>query len=296
MAVEPVPYVLSTEAVQNPAILFRRALGSLLNPAGGLVAAGQGTVKAKATPNMGIEVEPLEIWIPGTTLPTQGMYYGYGNTATALAIGAASTSNPRVDTIIARIEDSGYAGSANEFCLEVLAGTPTSGITKPPKTGAEATTDKAAAIPASSMVLAYALVPQNASSITSGDIENVAPTFNMAETSGAWSPLTLSSGIVAGSAYTPSARHEPGGLVRLKGALENTSGSTKALGTTLATLPSAALYPASVVEPAVFVQGETEAGNISGRLQITHAGAIALTVNLPKLGAVSLDGITVSLS
>ena len=79
----------------------------------------------------------------------------------------------RIDTIVARVKDSFYAGSQNEFLLEVIAGTPKAGVSKPPKTRAEAEADGAGALPASSYVLAYILVPQNASTITSGDIENV---------------------------------------------------------------------------------------------------------------------------
>lgn len=178
MSINKIPFVVASPEAESTAALFRQAISSFLNPAGGTVAEKGLTVKAKATPNMEVEVEGGDpngqIWIPGTSLSNQGMYFCSVDSTTGVAIGAASTSNPRVDTIVARVKDSFYAGSQNEFLLEVIAGTPKAGISKPPKTRAEAEADGAGALPASSYVLAYILVPQNASTITSGDIENVA--------------------------------------------------------------------------------------------------------------------------
>lgn len=177
MAINKVPFVVASTEAESTAALFRQAISSFLNPAGGTVAEKGLTVKAKATPNMEVEVEGGDpngqIWIPGTSLSNQGLYFCSVDSTTGLAIGAASTSNPRVDTIVARVKDSFYAGSANEFLLEVIAGTPKAGISKPPKSKAEAEADGAGAVAVSSYVLAYVLVPQNASTITSGDIENV---------------------------------------------------------------------------------------------------------------------------
>lgn len=148
-----------------------------MNPAGGTVAAKGLTVSAKEPANMEVKVEGGnpngQIWIPGTSLANQGMYFASNDSTTALAIGAASEANPRIDTVVARIKDSFYAGAANEFLLEVIPGTPTGGLVKAPKTKAEAEADKAGAVPASSLVLAYILVPKSAASIVAGNIENV---------------------------------------------------------------------------------------------------------------------------
>jgi len=177
MAINKIPFVVASTEAESTAALFRQAISSFLNPAGGTVAEKGLTVKAKATPNMEVEVEGGDpngqIWIPGTSLSNQGLYFCSVDSTTGLAIGAASTSNPRIDTIVARVEDSFYAESKNEFLLEVIAGTPKAGISKPPKTKAEAEADGAGAVSVSSYALAYVLVPQNAPAITSGDIENV---------------------------------------------------------------------------------------------------------------------------
>jgi hypothetical protein len=178
MTVNKVPFVVASPAAEVTAALFRQAISSFLNPTGGTVAEKGLTVSAKATPNMEVEVEGGDpngqIWIPGTSLSNQGLYFCSVDSTTSVAIGAASTANPRIDTVIAQVEDSFYAGSKNEFLPpQVIPGTPKAGLTKPPKTRAEAEADGAGALPASSYVLAYILVPQNASTITSGDIENV---------------------------------------------------------------------------------------------------------------------------
>jgi hypothetical protein len=203
MAVNKVPFVVASTEAESTAALFRQAISSFLNPAGGTAAEKGLAVIAKATPNMEVEVQGSEsaasrrgqLWIPGTSLSSQGMYFCSVDSTSPLAIGAASTANPRIDTVIARVKDSFYdAGSTNEFLLEVIAGTPKAGLTKPPKTQAEAEAKGAAAIPASSYVLAYILVPQNATVIKSGEIENVA---TRAAPDFPWLPVKAYSGNVS---------------------------------------------------------------------------------------------------
>jgi hypothetical protein len=55
----------------------------------------------------------------------------------------------------------------------VVIGTSTAGVTVPPTTAATALADGAGAVPASSCVLAYVLVPASATSILTAGIANV---------------------------------------------------------------------------------------------------------------------------
>ncbi len=174
MAVETIPCFLQDETYSAEAL--RHAFGTLLargsaigSIVGGLV--GSTDMQVTAGSGMKVLVATGEAWIPGTSVSTQGGYLGRVTSSTALAISASSESNPRIDTIIAQIKDEAVAGGENSFTVSVVAGTATSGakLEGGGKPGAGV-----GSVPASSLVLAYVLVPSKAVSIVSGDIENVA--------------------------------------------------------------------------------------------------------------------------
>jgi hypothetical protein len=170
MSSETPPFAEQDETVS--AEVLRRAIGSSLargstigSVVGGLIQTSDMVVAASS--GMNVTVAPGEAWIPGTSSATQGGYYCRVSSTTTLAISTSNPSNPRIDTIVAQVQDKAYAGSTDAFAPAVITGTPTSGATLSNLSGA-------GAVPASSMVLAYVLVPANASSIVSGDILNVA--------------------------------------------------------------------------------------------------------------------------
>ena len=93
-------------------------------------------------------------------LTSQGAYYCYNDNsagAVSLAIASSNPTNPRLDVVIAQVEDAAYTGSNNDWKLAVVTGTAAASPTVP-------------ALPASCVVLAYVWVPANASSIVAGDI------------------------------------------------------------------------------------------------------------------------------
>lgn len=100
---------------------------------------------------------------------------------------------------------------------------------------------------------------------------------------GAWTALTLGTGVTAATGYTPSARLE-GDIVRLKGAVKHT-GSSFGAGNVLATLPSSSMYPASTFVDAWFdtvndvwipVQIDTGGGVTLGGTGITSSAVVSL--------------------
>lgn len=124
-----------------------------VNPLGG-VFMGPGNpleVTALASPAMSVQVNAGYVAI---THPTQGHgVYLFGLRAQAALTVAPNTSGAsRIDIVVARVHDSGSGSSCD---VEIIAGTPGAG---------------AAAIPASSLVLAIVTVASGASSITSGNI------------------------------------------------------------------------------------------------------------------------------
>lgn len=172
MAFDNPPFVMDATTPLDGEVI-RRALGSLLNPAGGVVTPGDLTVAQQTVPNMSIQISAGQIWVPGTSTPSQGPYYSRNGAAVTLAISAADPSKPRVDTIIAQAQDAAYAGVTKSFAPAVVIGTPTTGVTVPPTTAAAAAADGAGTVPASSLVLAYVLVPAAATSIVTANIANV---------------------------------------------------------------------------------------------------------------------------
>jgi hypothetical protein len=163
MALLTPPWVL--QAGTYGAQFFREAVGSLMWPGGGVV--NEGDLAVTPTGAMSVQVAEGQAWIPGTYAASQGPYYTQNQAAEILAIGTADPSNPRIDTVIAQVEDAAYVGSSNLAQLAVVPGTPSAGATLVNLTGA-------ATLPANSLVLAYVLVPAGATSIVTGDIASFA--------------------------------------------------------------------------------------------------------------------------
>lgn len=108
-----------------------------------------------------------------------------------------------------------------------------------------------------------------------------------------WTNVTLSSGIAAfGSGYqTPQYCLDGSGMVRLRGLLQNTSASTLAIGTVLATLP-AGFRPAAT--RGFTVESSLPASSYQAtRLEVSAAGTMYLSFYaLPPTGYVFLDGLS----
>lgn len=82
----------------------------------------------------------------------EGIYSVYNDATVTLTATAADATNPRIDQVIATVNDSQIVGTDNDWVLSVLAGTPTVGATLSNLNGA-------AALPDRSIRLAYVLVP-----------------------------------------------------------------------------------------------------------------------------------------
>lgn len=167
MAVESPPSFLQSGSYS--AEQTRRSISGLLSRGstigsivGGIVAAGDCALTAPGS-GMSVNVAPGEIWVPGSSSSTQGGYYCRVSSTTNLVIAAANGSLPRIDTVVAQVQDAAYTGSTNSFQLAVVTGTATSGANLTNLTGA-------GSVPASSLVVGYVLVPAAASNIISGDL------------------------------------------------------------------------------------------------------------------------------
>src|ERR1039458_1057180 len=103
------------DELASDAQVIRQAAGSLIGAAGGLVAAGGLELTQKGSPDMHVLIKggtPAEggLWIPGYTTTT-GPYYFQNSASYEQTIETSGATNPRVDTIIARIYDTALDSS-----------------------------------------------------------------------------------------------------------------------------------------------------------------------------------------
>lgn len=156
--------------VQNPPIFVqegshpaedtRRALEALAAGTSGYSSATALAVTERASlTNMSVDVAGGGVWVPGTEGTFQGSYFCDNRGTTNLAIAAADPTNPRIDLVVAQVEDSEYSGSVDQWSLTVITGTPALSPTIP-------------SAPANSVALATVAVAGLATTITNADIND----------------------------------------------------------------------------------------------------------------------------
>jgi hypothetical protein len=185
---------------------LRQLYSSIVGNAGGLVAAGGLELKQKGTPNMSVQVlggTPSEggCWVPSYAASTGPTYFQNSATYEQL-IETANASNPRIDTIVARIFDTSLDSSGkHEPAIAAIAGTPTSGATLGNLAGI-------AALPKAALLLGYVLVPAAATSIVTADIKNIATRFTPRIS---WGLISEAGAVEAGSGDYTVAKTGTGG-------------------------------------------------------------------------------------
>jgi hypothetical protein len=218
------------------------------------------------------------------TFTNQGVYSGYQDGTTSLAIAAAGPTYPRIDLVCQSAQDAEYAGTNNQLVLQVVTGGYT-GMGSPVLPAA----------PASSIVLAQVAVASGLTSIVAGDITNEAPSAG-AGPIGPWVPLSgmgQNADLAAGAGFTPAVRTEGAGLVRLRGIPAATG--TIGIGATLWTLTSA-YRPASPVALSIEV---LQSSAVSEWLTVSTAGVVSTGGTGTALlsgNTLALDGLTYTLS
>lgn len=127
-------------------------------PGGGVRLDTGGELAVTAPGGMNVAVAPGSAWVPGSDAAGQGTYLVDNATSTTLAIGANASGNPRIDRIVADVNDPAFTGTGTAvFTLVVVAGTPAGSPSAP-------------ATPASAISLATVAVANGAASIVAGNI------------------------------------------------------------------------------------------------------------------------------
>lgn len=134
---------------------------------------------------VGMSVVVASGWaaIIGTTQSNMGVYTVYNDANTTLTITTANPTNPRIDRIVATVQDAFYSGSFNDVIFQVVAGTPAGSPVAP-------------ATPANSISLATIAVGAAVTQINSGNITDtrVETTTNL--------PTGDITGVTAGTGLT----------------------------------------------------------------------------------------------
>jgi len=95
-------------------------------------AGGELLVAESDTPAMTVQVAGGRCVIVGTEGTYQGSYFCENRgAATGVVVTAADPTDPRIDLVVAKVEDSAYSGATDAWSIAVVAGTPASSPVSP---------------------------------------------------------------------------------------------------------------------------------------------------------------------
>jgi hypothetical protein len=122
----------------------------------GIIGSASLAVTAQASPNMTVNIAAG--WGAIVSSTSNAGVYGVYNDATVIqSISTADATNPRIDLIVATVNDAQYSGALNNVVFTTVAGTP-------------AASPSAPATPSNSLLLARVAVAAGASSISAANI------------------------------------------------------------------------------------------------------------------------------
>lgn len=117
----------TAETLRNAiCMLMGPGVTSSLVPRGGVhtTFGGSLAVTQNGSPNMSVNVASGFVVIPGSENAKQGGYFAVNDATKNLTIAASDPSNPRIDVVCAKVQDSFYSGVTNSWSLAVVTGTP----------------------------------------------------------------------------------------------------------------------------------------------------------------------------
>jgi hypothetical protein len=143
----------------------------------GILGSSSLAVTQSATPAMSVQIASGWGAILSST-SNGGVYQFYNDAATTLTVTAANPTNPRIDRVVATVNDAYYSGLLNNVTFTVVAGTPAGSPSAP-------------ATPSNSISLATIAVAAGATSIVNANITDTrsAVTTNLVDTT-AFATLT----------------------------------------------------------------------------------------------------------
>lgn len=155
----PPPFIQSGS---HSAASLRRLTGSLTADVSGVIRADDLKVAQAVTPSMAVLVAAGRGYVVGSESAVQGSYHVESQGSETLAIAASNPTNPRIDLIVARVQDTAFSGVVDGWSLAVIAGTPAGAPVAP-------------TAPDSSIVLARVAVAAGVTTITNANITDLRP-------------------------------------------------------------------------------------------------------------------------
>ncbi len=154
------------QQVALPALDLRRLLAALVSTEGVTTSGDMAVSQRGAGANYSVDIAAGSALVKGDTVAGQGYYLAY-NDATFNLTGftAANATNPRIDRVVVRVRDAFHGDAANDVSFQILTGTPTGGATLANLSGAPAVGN-------SQLLLANILIPANATTITTTNIDS----------------------------------------------------------------------------------------------------------------------------
>lgn len=150
--------------LHTTAAAFRRMLDGMLAGRQGVIytrgVCNDLRVLASAVADVNITVKAGACYVRGTQATDQGMYHVYNDADLVIPLltnNPANPTNPRIDLVVARMQDQQYSGAVDLPTIEMVTGTPAASPAVP-------------AAPANSLILAQILVGAAVSTITQANI------------------------------------------------------------------------------------------------------------------------------
>lgn len=171
MATVNPPFVLTNVGATHTAENDRTSIGALLTGAsttgsliarGGVAPALGGGMAVATSSGLTVTVASGVVFIPGSQGVKQGVYICTNDATVSVTLDTAHGTLPRIDLIVARVQDTQYSGAVDSWTIEKVTGTAASSPSAP-------------TAPANTITLAQITVPAAASSLISGNISDVRP-------------------------------------------------------------------------------------------------------------------------
>jgi hypothetical protein len=152
----------------------------------GIIGASSLAVTANSPAGMSVRVATGWAAIVGTTQANMGTYVIFNDATDTLTVTTADPSNPRIDRVVATVQDAYYSGAFNDVIFQIIAGTPAGSPVAP-------------AIPDNSISLATIAVGAGVTQINTGNITDTRTlvTTNIPET-GDISGVSAGTGLTGG--------------------------------------------------------------------------------------------------
>jgi hypothetical protein len=152
------PPVVMQNRTDHSALTIRTLADSLTSGSAVVGVSDLKVTQRAAGVNMSVDVAGGLCFIEGTETATQGAYCCRSDaTPTNVAIAASSPTLPRIDIIVAKVQDAFYSGATNAWSIVAVTGTAAASPTAP-------------TAPVNSLILAQVSVAANATTVVNANI------------------------------------------------------------------------------------------------------------------------------